>query len=358
MSPLSDDLDPFSLHLFNAKWQYCQYKSVSSKIPIKTVIFCEEFAENYTCRPQDAPQACHWNNSQCTIHPIVATYNCPVENCSVIFISDDLTHDHHFVCSSMQLLKEEGLEFDRLIHFSDGAPTQYKNRIAFVDCSYATEDLGVKSERHFFGSRHGKGPCDHEIGVIKKSVRIAVAARQDEVASPRDLSDICKKKRLCLPSIEGHHHTKRRFVFVDKTSIVRERPEQTATKSLKNTRKLHCISGIQPYVLSVRERSCFCSGCRGGNLCLHAELAGPWNVCNMSLNARCQPPVVDQTPTPLPVDDTTLSSVHDQSTSHLTIENQAHPVDQDHTSQSENMHRCVFILNHVPNSYHFYNKCL
>ena len=91
----------------------------------------------------------------------------------------------------------EGVDFNRLVQFSDGAPMQYKNRIAFADCSCAMQDLGIMSERHFFGSRHGKGPCDREIGVIKKSVARAVAARQDEVEPPRDLYDLCKK-RLCL----------------------------------------------------------------------------------------------------------------------------------------------------------------
>ena len=60
---LAEDLTPFSAHLFNAKRQSAQYKSVTSKCPGNTVAFCEDFAENYTCRPQDAPQGCHWNNT-------------------------------------------------------------------------------------------------------------------------------------------------------------------------------------------------------------------------------------------------------------------------------------------------------
>ena len=48
---LAEDLTPFSPHLFNAKWQSAQYKSVTSKCPCNTVVFCEDFAENYTCRP-------------------------------------------------------------------------------------------------------------------------------------------------------------------------------------------------------------------------------------------------------------------------------------------------------------------
>ena len=116
-------------------------------------------------------------------------------------------------------------------------------------------------------------------------------------------------KRLCLPRTDGHHHTKRRFVFVEKTSIARERPDRTATKAQKNTRKLHCITGIQPYVLSVRERSCFCAGCRGDGPCLHTDPTGPLSVCKMLVvapgNARRHQPPVDQAPPPPPppVDD-------------------------------------------------------
>ena len=352
---LAEDLTPFSAHLFNAKWQSAQYKSITSKCPSNTVVFCEDFAENYTCRPQDAPQGCHWNNTQCTIHPVVASYNCTVEDCSevitdsIIFISEDLTHDHHavhhFVSSSVLLLKEEGVDFNRLVQFSDGAPTQYKNRIAFVDCSYAMGDMGITAEHHFFGSRHGKGPCDREIGVIKKSVARAVAARQDEVASPHDLFVMCQK-RLCLPRMEEHYHTKRRFIFVEKTSITRERPDRTSTKALKNTRKLHCVKGVEPYVLTVRlrERSCFCTGCRADDPCLHADIPGPWSVCSLSVaiprNARRQgpppppmddqasppPPVDDQAPPPSPMDDQPPPpSPADQAPLHPPVDDQAPP---------------------------------
>lgn len=66
----------FSLHLFNAKWQYDMYKQLIRDIPVNTAVFCMDYAENFTCKAQDAPQGFHWSNINCIIHPIVANYIC------------------------------------------------------------------------------------------------------------------------------------------------------------------------------------------------------------------------------------------------------------------------------------------
>lgn len=287
---LKANLLPFAKHLFNAKWQHQQYQKVTSQLPPDTVVFCMDFAENYTSRPQDAPQSCHWNNQQTTIHPVVATYACTTPDCmipvtdSIIFISEDLTHDHHavqhFTQEAVKLLLSEGIAFKRIISFSDGAPTQYKNRVSFVDCSHADEDLGVSAEKHFFGSRHGKGPCDREIGVIKTSVKRAVAARRAHVLTAKDFFEVTSK-RLCLPPVGvDHSHTRRRFFYVGSDCIDRNRPERTSTKPMKNTQKLHCVKSVQPYVVSSRERSCFCEDCeKSQNLtCPYFHLVGEWSL--------------------------------------------------------------------------------
>jgi len=120
---LECDLAPFSCHLFNARWQFHQYKLVTSDLPQETVIFCMDFAENFTCRPQDVPRGCHWNNTQCTIHPNVATYKCTecedpgsVVTDSIVFISSDMQHDHHavqhFSGKALELLLSEVVMFN------------------------------------------------------------------------------------------------------------------------------------------------------------------------------------------------------------------------------------------------------
>ena len=67
------------------------------------------------------------------------------------------------------------------------------------------QDFDIVSEKHFFGSRHGKGPCDREIGVLMKSITMAVASGQVHAGTP---FTACKD-RLSLPKDkEGHVHTK------------------------------------------------------------------------------------------------------------------------------------------------------
>lgn len=100
---LQKDLQTFSYHLFSARWQWEQYKNISTDVHENTIVFCMDFGENYSCCPQDASQGCHWTNTKCTTHPIVASYTCnkcEVEEgrarptmtvtASVIIISSDL----------------------------------------------------------------------------------------------------------------------------------------------------------------------------------------------------------------------------------------------------------------------------
>uniref|UniRef100_UPI00358EA477 uncharacterized protein isoform X3 n=1 Tax=Myxine glutinosa TaxID=7769 RepID=UPI00358EA477 len=282
------ELEPYASHLFNAKWQHNQYKNITSDIPPQTAILCLDFGENYTCRAGDAPQGYHWTNTQCTIHPVVANYICPQSDCSVavtdsiIFISSDLKHDqhavHHFTKRAVQMLKEE-VPLDYIIQFSDGSPTQYKSKTNFSDCSFSSKDMGARCEKHFFGSRHGKGPCDSEIGVVKKSVRMAVAASQVTVSSPKELFEV-SQARLSLPRHNDQHsHTKRRFVYVPKDEIERNRPDRSGVTPVKDTRKLHAVREIQPFVISAKERSCFCKDCKSGKTeCNNKDLTGEWKT--------------------------------------------------------------------------------
>ena len=123
---------------------------------------------------------------------------------SFVFISDYLNHDahavHHFQVMAVNALKARGMIFTKVIQFSDGCGAQYKGRTNFVDVSHAAEDTGVPTEKHFFGSRHGKGPCDAEIGIVKRMVSSAVKARRAVVSNANKLSTTA---RHLSP---GHQH--------------------------------------------------------------------------------------------------------------------------------------------------------
>ena len=94
-----------------------------------------------------------------------------------IFVSDDTKHDSHTVqhfdgIMMKHLNEQHTTPFQKVIFFSDGVPAQYKNKTAFADLSCTEEDFGDSAERHFFGTRHGKGHCDRELGTLKKAVKM------------------------------------------------------------------------------------------------------------------------------------------------------------------------------------------
>ncbi|VDI46372.1 Hypothetical predicted protein [Mytilus galloprovincialis] len=122
----------------------------------------------------------------------------------------------------------------------DGAPTQYKSKYNFVDMSFWKDDFGFEVEKHFFGSRHGKGPCDGESGVVKRSATVAVAARGCIISNAPDFY-LYAKKQLSLPKendVEQHIHSKRTFSFIKSGDVDRNRPERTLrVKTLKQSRR-------------------------------------------------------------------------------------------------------------------------
>ncbi|XP_062621147.1 uncharacterized protein LOC134282769 [Saccostrea cucullata] len=299
LDQLRQELSPFSKHLFNAQWQSKEFENLKGNIPRNWVMVCLDFAENYCCRHQDEAQSAHWTYEQVTIHPVVAYYKCTEENCnenvreSVVFISEDHKHDYHLVQhfiakTNEYLIQGVGLNIEKEIQFSDGAPTQYKSKYNFVDMSMCHEDFGFSVEKHFFGSRHGKGPCDGEAGVIKRSASLAVTTRGTIISNAEDFFNYSKNKL----TIDGHSHSKRTFFFVKTGDVNRDREQITnRVKTVKQCRSLFSFRGIQQYIVTARERSCFCDACIGvteDSECQFASLTGDWKVYNLKIRNQRQ----------------------------------------------------------------------
>jgi hypothetical protein len=170
----------------------------------------------------------------------------------------------HFITLANKHLVEKGLEIIHQVQFSDGSPTQYKSKLNFCDASFGKEDFCFSVEKCFFWSRHGKGPCDGEIGVIKKNALAAVKTRQKIISDAEQLFESCKDA-LCLPSPmvadNPHTHAKSTFIFVNEGDIIRDRKERKLCKVVPNTRSLHSVVGIDRYVVKTRVMSYFCKAC-------------------------------------------------------------------------------------------------
>lgn len=96
-------------------------------------------SENYSFLLQNSVQRAYWNNRQATIHPFACYYRSIDKNgdniipLNLVTISDNLTHNTKAVYSFQEVLtsflkKKKILNISKIIYFSDGAVSQYKNR--------------------------------------------------------------------------------------------------------------------------------------------------------------------------------------------------------------------------------------
>ncbi|XP_063446520.1 uncharacterized protein LOC134726055 [Mytilus trossulus] len=288
MAELAAEIGPFSAHLHNAAWQYEQFSTLIKNVPEKWVVFCMDFAENYTCLYQDEAQSAHWNHGQVTLFSIVAYYHC--QSCSanmnesLIFITPDRKHDSHavhcFNTIANEYLKRKNIVIDRQIHFSDGAASQFKSKTPFEDLRKGSDDFGFHIEKHFFGSRHGKGPCDGEFGVVKRTVANAVKSRNTiHVVRTAEEFYMYAKGALTKPkdTDEKCCHTQRAFFLVEEKDIQRQRPDRINVKAIKDTRKKHGVKSLADGTLATRLLSCFCRECTTHNgTCINLQHVDDW----------------------------------------------------------------------------------
>ena len=163
-------------HSFIAIQQALFFNESKSTLKPGEVLVQADFSENYSFVLQDASQGFHWNNSQATIHPFVIYFKQSEkkQHLSYVIISDCLHHNtvavYLFQKKLVSLLKRIlHIPPKRIIYFSDGAASQYKNQKNFLNLCNHEKDFGVKGEWHFSATSHGKGACDGVGGDSKTS---------------------------------------------------------------------------------------------------------------------------------------------------------------------------------------------
>ena len=95
LEELNNQLTPYALHVFTAKWQFRQYKTLKANLPPKTLLTVADFAENYRCTYQDEITSAYYNYEQVTVHPFFCTFEKDGERVeqSVVILSSKLQHD-------------------------------------------------------------------------------------------------------------------------------------------------------------------------------------------------------------------------------------------------------------------------
>ena len=208
----SDKLELLRRHSFIASEQAAFYTRYKTNLQPGEILVTADFSENYSFILQDAAQGFHWNNSQATLHPFVAYFVDSGELChlSYVIISECLHHDtiavYLFQKCFIAFLKSflpEWSQPKKIIYFSDGAASQYKNRKNFVNLCLHKEDFGISAEWHFSATSHGKGACDGLGGTVKRLAARASLQRpyNDQIMTPRQLFDWAVSHKCTIRSL-------------------------------------------------------------------------------------------------------------------------------------------------------------
>lgn len=213
-------IECFTSQLIFLKWHHYVWKSqrnficgLKSSLPLDTVLFHCDFAENYTVVNQDEIQAAFFSPSQFTLHTAMVYYSTDgvPGSKSYCVLSNYNKHDtiavHSFIKPVFDDLKSFKPEIKNVIFLSDGAASQYKNRKNMSAlCKFKKiHDLNV--EWHFSASCHGKGAVDGIGGTIKRILRDA---------SIRGESIICP---LAAVAYLNKREIKTKVFYVDKIEV-------------------------------------------------------------------------------------------------------------------------------------------
>ena len=94
------------------------------------------------------------------------------------------------------------MSFKKVIYFSDGAASHYKNRKNLINLANHEADFGMPADWHFFATPHGKGPCDGVRGAVKRLAARASLQRpyEDQIQTPMQLFEWAKESTKVFTS--------------------------------------------------------------------------------------------------------------------------------------------------------------
>lgn len=236
-------LNELKAHHFISDRQSKFLKESKEKLANNEFIVISDFAENYTFVVQDEIQAYHWANDQCTIHPFSIYFkneNNELQTISLVVVAESLAHNY----VSVYLLKMKLFEFlrskfdsiDKVMFFSDGAASQYKNKKNFYNLSTIEREQKCKVEWHFFATYHGKGPCDALGGTLKRMAT--------KVSLQRPYTDQILNVQNLFEWIQGKEIATNTVLCTQKEHDAMERRLQNKYKNVKTvtgTQKFHCF---------------------------------------------------------------------------------------------------------------------
>ena len=153
---LLDKIDKLTKHHFISKEQAKFCRELKQKISPTECLIQGDFSQNYSMFVQDSTQSSFFNPvQQATIHPFIAYINISgkISAHSIAVISNCNSHNtvavHSFLRPVLNHVKELCPTVQKIIYFTDGAASQYKNYKNFANLIHHFEDFNLHAEWHF-----------------------------------------------------------------------------------------------------------------------------------------------------------------------------------------------------------------
>lgn len=198
---LDSKLKTLKVHSYIAKQQgnFINEKKENLKKNEAFVMF--DFSENYAYVCQDASQAFHFNNDQCTVVPVIFYYkeDDELKHQSIVILSDCLKHDTVAVYAIQTLLipeiKKKVKKLKKIYYNTDGAKQHFKNKYQISNLISHEKDFNIEAEWHYTATAHGKSMYDGIGATFKRAAyRASLTAKPSEsILTPDALLNWAKK---------------------------------------------------------------------------------------------------------------------------------------------------------------------
>ena len=201
VDPLATTVDHITAHSYISKTQSRYLMNQKENLDSDTCVKMLDFAENYQYVLQDEILSFHWNNSQCSIHPVVIYYKDMsnfLQEKSFAFISENLKHDTAFVYEVMsnvcEYVKGNYQHITKVKYFSDSCAVQYKNYKNLLNPCHHYSDFNLEAKWNFFTTGHGKSAVEGIGRTIKQLTRRTTFQRRyNKVLSAVAAYQFCSK---------------------------------------------------------------------------------------------------------------------------------------------------------------------
>lgn len=163
ISMLIDKIDHLTTHHYVSKSQSKFCRELKANLPVNHCLLQGDFSQNYSMLSQDSTQSSFFSPPpQCTIHTFLAYLNIDgvISHHSMCVFSDFTTHNtvavHSFLQPVIKHIHSLPPNLIKIVHFTDGAGSQYKNLKNFSNLVYHQTDFNVAGEWHFLPRAMGK----------------------------------------------------------------------------------------------------------------------------------------------------------------------------------------------------------